>query len=348
VRTLLSKTRNPFFAHADAAYYLAERDGSVVGRIAGVSNRLHNETHDDDVGFFGLFECVEDQAVADALLAAASGYCRARGHRSMRGPASFSTNDECGLLIDAFDLPATMMMAYGMPYYPRLVERAGFVKAKDLWAYQLGLEKDGAPLQIPERLTRAARVISKRNSLRIRPANIAGDFAGEVERMKAVYNRAWERNWGFVPFTSDEIDHVAQQFRLVVVPDLMPFVEKDGQTIAFGLAMPDINSLLGDNRDGRLWPAALNLLYRIKTKRVRRGRIIALGIVPEYQGKGIDAVLYHWLWTHCVARGIVWGEAGWILEDNGPMNAGLLKMGFERYKTYRLYDRAIASGDSPR
>jgi GNAT superfamily N-acetyltransferase len=335
---LLSRTRNPFFEHGKAEYFIAVRDGAVVGRIAAISNQLHNETHDDRVGFFGFFECIDDQAVADALFEVAGNWCRDLGHDTLRGPASFSVNDECGVLVDGFETPPTLMMPHNPRYYIGLLERAGFTKAKDLWVYQGGTEDHYVP--VPERLAKATELIRQRQGITLRPLNLK-DFQGEVERIKELYNSAWEKNWGFVPMTEHEIDHLAEQFKPVVIPELVPMAEKDGKLIGFGIVLPDLNVVLRKNRSGRLFPVILQLLWALKTKRIRRARILLLGIVPAYQGKGIDAMLYHWIWTRSGERGIYWGEAGWILEDNAAMNAGLEKMTFRVYKTYRLYDRKL-------
>lgn len=335
---ILSPTENPFFEHAEAEYFLAERGGRVVGRIAAISNRLHNETHGDRVGFFGFFESTEDQAVADALLAAAADWCRARGHDVLRGPVSFSVNDECGLLVDGFDFPPTLMMPHNPRYYAGLVESAGFVKAKDLWVYQGGREDRYIP--VPERLARGTELIRQRLGITVRPLDLE-HFADEVERIKALYNDAWEKNWGFVPMTDREIEHLARQFRPIVIPELVPIAEKDGRMIGFGISLPDLNVVFRGNRSGRIFPVALKVLWALKRRKIRRARILLLGILPEYRGKGVDAMLYHWIWTKAEPLGIYWGEAGWILEDNPAMNAGLEKMTFRVYKTYRLYDKSI-------
>jgi GNAT superfamily N-acetyltransferase len=338
VVALLSRDKNPFFEHGEAEYFLAERGGRVVGRIAAVHNRLHNETHHDRVGFFGFFESIDDQTVADALFEAAATWLRARGLDTMRGPASFSVNDECGLLVDGFDTPPTLMMPHNPRYYVPLIERAGFAKAKDLLVYQGGRPTGYQP--VPERLARGTELIRQRQGITLRSLNMK-DFDGEVERIKAVYNQAWEKNWGFVPMTDHEIDHLAEQFKPVVIPELVPFAEKDGKVIAFGLALPDLNVAFRGNRKGRMFPAILKVFWLLKARRLRRARIVLLGILPEYRGKGIDAMLYHWIWTRSGERRIYWGEAGWILEDNPAMNAGLEKMTFSVYKTYRLYDRPL-------
>ncbi|HTS86925.1 MAG TPA: GNAT family N-acetyltransferase [Gemmatimonadales bacterium] len=339
IRNLLDRKRNPFFEHAEAEYFLAERGGVVVGRIAAITNRLHNEFHNDRVGFFGFFESVYEQAVADALFEAAHTWLKARGHDVMRGPASFSTNDECGLLVDGFDTPPTLMMPHNPPYYPRLLDAGGFKKAKDLLVYRGGWMAEYLP--VPERLARGTELLQKRLGITIRPMNMK-DFKAEVERIKVLYNRCWERNWGFIPMTDHEIDHLAEQFKPVAIADLVPFAEKDGEVVGFGLALPDLNEVFHRHRSGRLTPALLaDLLFSLRFKRVHRTRILLLGVLPELRGKGVDAMLYHWIWTRAANYRIYWGEAGWILEDNAAMNAGLEKMEFTVYKTYRLYDRPI-------
>jgi GNAT superfamily N-acetyltransferase len=337
VATLLSRTKNPFFEHAEAEYFLAERDGAVVGRIAAIHNRLHNETHDDRVGFFGFFESIDDQAVADALFAAAADWLRPRGLDTMRGPASFSVNDECGLLVEGYETPPVLMMPHNPRYYAALVERAGFAKAKDLYCYQ---GDEPAVGEVGERLKRGAELVKQRHGVTLRPLNMR-DFEGDVARVKELYNAAWEKNWGFVPMTDHEIDHLAEQFKPVVVPDLVPFAEKDGRPVGFAIALPDLNVAFKTNRNGGFLRGLVTVLFMLKTGRIHRLRVLLLGTIPEFRGKGLDAVLYHWIWEHGVARGIIWGEAGWILEDNAPINAGMLKIGFRRYKTYRLYDRPL-------
>ncbi len=338
VDILLSPRKNPFFEHAEAEYFLARREGRVVGRVAAIANRLHNEFHGDRVGFFGFFETEPDHAIAGALVEAAAGWLRSRGFDTMRGPASFSTNDECGLLVDGFETPPVLMMPHNPRGYVALLEQAGFRQAKDLLVYQGGSMEGAWPT--PERLTRGVELIRKRMGLTLRKLNLK-DFAGEVERIKRLYNRSWERNWGFVPLTDHEIDHLATQFKPVVAPELAPFLEKDGEPIGFALALPDLNVSFRRNRQGRFLPGLVRLLFDLKTGRIHRMRILLLGILPEYRGRGLDALLYHWLWETGNRRGIHWAEAGWILEDNPVMNTALLKIGFTVYKTYRLYDRGL-------
>jgi GNAT superfamily N-acetyltransferase len=339
VRKLLDRRANPFFQHAEAEYFLAERDGQVVGRIAAIHNRLHNEIHEDRVGFFGFFECINDFTVAAPLLDAAAAWLRLRGLDTIRGPMSFSVNDECGLLISGFDAPNTLMMPHNPPYYLPLIETAGFTKARDLICLQGGSHV--APIPAPERTVRAVELILKRYGLRIRMLNMKR-FNEEVELVKQLYNACWEKNWGFVPMTDAEIDHLAASFKPVVIPELVPFVEReDGTPVGFGLALPDLNQALVNNRSGAMFPAALTMLWKLRRKQITRARILLLGILPEWRGKGIDAALYHWIWTRAGERNMGWGEAGWLLEENHAIIQGLAKAGFAPYKTYRVLDRPL-------
>ena len=338
VRHLLSPTRNPFFEHAEAEYFLAERNGRIAGRIAAIANRAHNEFHGDRVGFFGFFETEPGPEVAEALVEAAAEWLRARSFDTIRGPASFSTNDECGLLVGGFDSPPALLMPHNPPWYLELLTSCGFAKAKDLLVYQGGSMEKVVPT--PERLSRAVALIRQRTGVSIRSIRMA-EFGREVERIKQLYNRSWERNWGFIPMTSAEIDHLASQFKPVVVPRLAPFLEKDGEVVGFAIALPDLNVSFRKNRSGWFLPGAARLLWDLRTRKIGRMRILLLGLAPEYRGKGLDAILYHWLWESGNDLGMHWAEAGWILEDNAAMNTGLLKVGFTVYKTYRLLERPL-------
>jgi len=331
VRTLLTPGKNPFFEHAEAQYFLAVRDGRPVGRIAAIKNDAHNREHGDRVGFYGFFECVNEQAVANALFDTAAGWLSGKDFRVMRGPMNPSVNDDCGLLVDGFDTPPTIMMPHNPPYYVALHQGYGFTKAKDLIAFA---SPDGPP---PERLTRAVNVIAERKGITLRPLNMKR-FKEEVELVKALYNQAWERNWGFVPLTNAEIDHLAKQLKPIVVPDLVCFAERKGQVIGFAVALPDFNVALKHNPSGRIWGIPKILWY---ARRIHRCRIPLLGTLKEYRGAGVDAIMYHWIWTKGAIHGYTWGEGGWILEDNAPMVNGALRLSFRPYKTYRVYDKPL-------
>lgn len=331
VRTLLSPAKNPFFQHAEVQCFIARRDGRMVGRIAAVKNDAHNREHNDRVGFYGFFESIDDQAVANALFDTAAAWVRAKGFDTLRGPMNPSVNDDCGLLVDGFETPPVLMMPHNPRYYVQLTEQAGFKKAMDLICYQ----GTGA---MPERLVRATQIVAQRQGVTLRPLNMKR-FKEEVELVKVLYNAAWEKNWGFVPLTDPEIDHLAKQLKPVVVPDLVVFAEKDGKTIGFAVALPDLNVALKHNPSGRLFPGILKILWHARN--ISRIRILLLGTIPEFRGSGVDALMYAWIWQKGNAKGYIWGEAGWILENNAVMNNAAAKMGFVRYKTYRVYDRPL-------
>lgn len=333
IRTLLTPGKNPFFEHAEAQYWTARRpDGRLAGRIAAIKNDMHTRTHHDRVGFYGFFESVDDQAVAGALFDTAAGWLRSRGFDTMRGPMSPSINDECGLLIANNGTPPSLMMPYNPPYYQTLHERYGFTKAKDLLAYEGG---GAAP---PERLVRLAHRAMERAGVTLRALEMKR-FADEVELVKELYNQAWEQNWGFVPLTEAEIDHLAKQLKPIVVPDLVIFAEQRGKIVGFGIGLPDFNLALLHNRSGRLFPGILKVLWH--ARKIRRARILLLGVVPEFRRHGVDAALYDRVWRASVAHGMPWGEAGWILEDNAAMNKAAHTLGFRVTKTFRVYDKPL-------
>ena len=332
VRAALSRRRNPFFAHAEAEYFLARRGGRVHGRIAAIHNRAHNDFHRDRTGFFGFFDCEDDPDTARVLFDAASAWLRARGLDRMRGPASFSTNDEAGLLVDGFQTAPVLMMPHNPPYYVALVEGCGFTRAKDLLAYQ------STHHRLPARLVEGTELLRARYGVRTRALD-RRRFAQELELVKRIYNRAWERNWGFVPMSDAEIDHLAAQLEPVVVADLVAFAECGGEVVGMAAALPDLNVALRANRSGRLFPGLLKVLWA--SRGIDRLRVLMLGALPEWRRRGIDGLLFRHIWERGVALGYRWAEAGWILEDNHAMRNALVNMGFEVYKTYRLYDRPL-------
>src|SRR5437016_9725946 len=243
-----------------------------------------------------------------------------------------SINDECGLLIKNNGMPPSLMMPYNPPYYEALHERYGFTKAKDLLAFE-----GGGSEKPPERFLRLAQRVAQRAGITLRPLN-KKRFAEEVELVKALYNKAWEKNWGFVPLTEPEIDHLAKQLKPIVVPDLVCFAERHGEVIGFAVALPDFNVALKHNPSGRIYGLPRILWH---ARRIARCRILLLGTLKEYRMTGVDALMYHWIWTKGLEHGYHWGEGGWILEDNAPMVNAALGLGFRPYKTYRIYDKPL-------
>jgi GNAT superfamily N-acetyltransferase len=335
VRAALNPAKHPFHAHADVQCSLAWRGDTLVGRIAAIHNRTHVEFQDERAGFFGLFECLDDADVAGALLDAAEGWVRARGLERIRGPMNLSTNEELsspGILVDGFDTPPSILMSHNPPYYARLVESNGYVKSKDLLAYWL----EGR--EAPERVLRGVEKIRKRENVQVRPLELRR-FKEEVRTVQDIYNSAWERNWGFVPMSAAEIEHMAKQLRPIVDPALCLFAEIDGETVAFGLGLPDYNRALR-HVDGRLFPFGLIKLLWYRRK-IDAARVITLGVKPGFRHKGLDALIITELFRAGARGGMSQGECSWILEDNWDMRRGLERIGAEVYKTYRVYEKDL-------
>lgn len=329
-KKLFDRAKHPFFQHGDVVPFLARRDGRVVGRIAAIRNRAHEDFHGEAMGFFGFFECEDDQETARALVDAVRGWLKEQGLPRFMGPMNPSTNEECGILVDGFQYPPMVMMTHSLPYYDALLKGSGLAKAKDLLAYVMHDEG------LPERLVRGAKIAAKRNpGVTYRPLDMK-DFDNEVERFRQVYNQAWERNWGFVPMTDAEVTHMAKELKQVIDPGFVRFAERDGQTIAFAFALPDVNQALR-HANGRLLPFGLfRILWNMR--KINACRVLALGLVPEVRRSGIDVVLYRDLFEYGTKKGIHTGEFSWILEDNTAMRRPLDAIGAEVYKTYRIYD----------
>ncbi|MDH3253004.1 MAG: hypothetical protein OEM41_09450 [Ignavibacteria bacterium] len=332
-KKLIDRKKNPFYQHARMELFLAEREGEIVGRIAAIVNDNHNREHNENIGFFGFFECVNDQAVADVLFDAAASWLRSQGVAAMRGPASPSVNDEYGMLIDGFDQSPAILMAYNPDYYPALVEAYGFAKAKDLYAYAL----DGKKV-FSEKFVRVSEAVRNRSGVVIRPMNMK-DFDNEVKIIHELYTRGWERNWGEVPLTDDEFNYMAKDLKPVVVPELVIIAELKGKPVGFGMTLPDLNMVLKENKKGYLIPALFRLM--LHKKKINHCRIVILGVLPEYMNTGIGGLLFYETGRRGVANGYPYGEASWVLEDNVMMNRGAKLMSADLSKTYRIYQKPL-------
>lgn len=338
-RVFLDPARNPFFEHAEAKLFLAvDPAGAVRGRIAAVVNRRHIEIHGEKTGFFGLFECVNDHAVAAALFDAAAGFLRSRGLTVMRGPENLSINDDLGLLIEGFDSPPAIMMPHNPPYYAALIEARGFRKAMDLLAYY----EDIGPTSIPDSVKLGIERCRERYQFRIRQVNMSR-FEEDLRTIHSLYSRAWERNWGAIAMTEKEFAHLAAQLKPAVDPDFCLIAEVGGETAGFSLALPDFNQVL-IKLNGRLFPFGFlkALWYR---RHIDRLRVITLGTLRKFRHMGIDSCFYYENWKRALAKGMTRAEMSWILETNAPMNNALTKLGYRVYKRYRLYDLNLAGED---
>lgn len=328
--------RGAFFRHAEAQHFVAVRDGRDVGRIAACVDRIQDEVHGDRTGLFGWFECEDDPQTAHRLLDAAAAWLRDRGRDRIRGPLSYTTNGVSGLLVE--DLrggPPVLDTAYNPPWYPRLLTSWGLAGAKDLVAMWIPHTD-----RIDERITRITRRALERGRFTVRPVRTdRKGFAEDVEKVLAIYNAAWERNWGFVPMTADEIREQAAAFRPILLPGLLLIAERDGEPAGFVLSLPDFNVALRRIR-GRLWPWSLVTLLRWK-RRIRTCRTITLGVLPAHRRSGLDAALVHESLRRAGPLGIVGSECSWMLEDNLPMIQAIRQAGGTIDRRYRVYERSL-------
>jgi len=331
---------NPFYEHAEVQLFRAVRDGKTVGTIAAIADQVHPKVWNEPVGFFGEFEVIEDYDVAAKLFDAARGWLAERGFQVMRGPMNLNINDECSLLIDGFDGPPVIMMTYNKRYYPSFIDRYGFVKAKDFYAYKLDLTGLGPNLEhLPEQVKSVARVAMERHGVSVRPVDMRR-FDQEVELIMPIHRGAWAENWGALPMTDAEYRHLATNLRAVVDPDLTYLAFINGQAIGCFIVLPDLNQV-ALHLGGRLFPIGWlkYLWYRRKVKGVR---VLIMGVLKEHWLKGVEALFYQEGCRAAVRKGYEWAEMSWILEDNYHVIRGIEAMGGKAYRTYRLYDLAIA------
>ena len=339
----LDQAKNPFFEHAEAQYFLAWRDGRAVGRISAHIDRHMQEFQDNDWGLWGWFECENDPEAARALMDAARDWLSERGAGTMIGPMSFTTNDECGLLIEGHEHPPIILGPWHHAYYQTLLEHdLGLSKVMDLYMWSLNVS--GRDKVHPAIWEMADKVESEHGivcrNFRKR------DLQAEVGRFLEVYNAAWERNWGFVPLTEREVRHYAKKLKPILDENWAMVAEKTdtGEVVGAALTLPDYNQVLAKLRPrGRLLPLGWLTVLRQRSK-IDAVYVFALGVKPAYQHTGVAAKLYQLHFDAAEHRPQKGGEMGWILETNTPMNRGMEAMGAEVVKRYRVYERVLEAG----
>ena len=334
--------KNPFFQHTEVQFYMALRGEKIAGTIAVFINHLHNEYQSENVAFFGFFEVLEDYEAAELLFKTAEAWAKERGYTALRGPAQWSTNDECGLLVDGFDDSPRILMTYNPSYYVDYVEKAGYKYARDLWAYKLGVKEF---MDITgDRLDKLTTRILERKNITIRNLDMK-KYDEEVGKVKLLYNNAWSKNWGFIPMTDLEFDQLAGELHSIIDPDLVFIAEKDGKTVGFSLTLPNLNEplrLAYPKPNTPEWWTMVKLVWQWKIRRkVGWIRVFALGVIPEYRKMGIDALFYFKTAQAALKKGIKMAEMSWILDNNDLMNRPIIAMGGEVYKTYRYYEKDI-------
>ncbi|MEO5683030.1 MAG: hypothetical protein ABIQ88_10330 [Chitinophagaceae bacterium] len=335
-RDILTPGKHPFHEHSVAQLFLAFDEKKITGRIAAILNNNHNTFNKANDGFFGFFDCINEDDTASLLFKAAEDWLKAKGVHSMIGPVNLSTNDTCAMLIEGFDSPAVAMMTYNAPYYRELIERQGFHKKMDLIAYHFVVaERDERRLKtvdlIKERI--------ERRGIIFRPINLK-KFKEETDQIRQIYNAAWDKNLGFVPMTENEFKYLAKDLKMILDKDFCMIAEHDGKMIGFSLAIPDINQILRKIKRGRLFPTGIfKLLFQRKS--IKKIRIITLGVIEGYRKMGIETVFYAEIIKQVQRKGITTAEASWVLEDNYLMNKAIQDINGKPYKKYRIFEKHI-------
>lgn len=338
-RDFLDRSKNPFLAHAEIELFLARKDGQVVGRIAAIDDPAFNQFHDAEVGWFGMFDSVDDPAVAGALFDAAARWVASRGMKKLQGPANLSLNHDCGVLVEGFDSHPAMLFPYNARYYPKLLETNGFTKAKDLWTWEIATS-----LAAPEKAIQAAEKVRRAEGIHVRSLDVR-NLSEEIRRFKGIYDAMLERHWGFVPMTDEEFEAIALRLKPLVTfkPELVLIAEVRGEPVACSVTLPDANVAI-KAAGGHLtnWGLPVGLAKMAWAARnIDRVRVLMLGVKPAWKKKGVDQLLF--LDTMRAARdlGYEGGEIGWMPEDQDWLNRSMANMGARRFKTYRIYQRPL-------
>jgi GNAT superfamily N-acetyltransferase len=333
----LDTEKNPFYKRAELKLFIAERDGKPVGRIAAIDNKGHNEFHSETTGFYGFFESIDDQTVANTLFQTAEAWLKSRGLTKMMGPMNPSTNHECGLLVRGQSQHPTIMTTWNPKYYEPLHDAYGLTKAKDLVAYIIAREKNS---ELPPKVVNYVKRLRAENSrVTFRDFNLK-DFKNEVQRCFEIYNSAWEKNWGFFPMTQEEFEFAAKDMKMILDPRMAFVAEVDGKPAGFMLALPDLNHVFKRIPNGKLFPTGIFKLLLGKSL-VKQTRIVTLGVKPEYRGSGIFALFTFEAFERAHKYGYLAGEASWILEDNVAMNKPWTDLGAPLYRRWRIYEKSL-------
>ncbi|MDI6845752.1 MAG: GNAT family N-acetyltransferase [Candidatus Saccharicenans sp.] len=327
----LNRRKNPFFEHAEMELFLAREGEEKVGRIAAIIDHRHNEYHREKVVFFGLYESVNDPEVARALLETVAAWGKERGMDTLRGPMNLSMNDECAFLLEGFDRPPVIMMPYNPPYYNELMEKSGLTKAKDLYAFLMTRDHETM-----EKVQAVIEKVRQSTSFSLRTVNMKKVYE-ETRKIAYIYNQAWSKNWGFVPWTEKEMDFMARRLKAFADPELVIFALHEGREVGFALGLPNYNEIIKD-LNGRLFPFGIfKLLFN--RKRIKGMRATVFGVLPQVQHTGLAYLLYDELERRAKAKGYQWAETSWQLEDNEAINRFTTSIGGRIYKKYRIYEK---------
>ncbi len=331
---VFDRHHNPFFTHSEVELYIAYKNNTPCGRIAAIINHNHNTFHNENVIFFGYYDVDNDKEISNFLINAVVEFGKKHAMTVLRGPMNFSTNETCGMLIDGYNSSPVVMMTYNFPYYNEHMDSLGMIKAKDLLSYEIDATKG-----LPEKLDRLGKMLIKRNThIEIRHID-KKNLNAMIEDVRIVYNGAWENNWGFVPLTPEEFDHMAESMKAIIEPSIAFVAYKDNKPVGFSLTLLDANHAT-KHAKGRLFPFGLmKILHHWKT--IDCARNITMGVVADCRKIGIEAMMIWYTFTNSIKLGVKRGDLGWILEDNDMMNRELINIGAHVYKRYRVYEKKI-------
>jgi len=335
-KELFNTDKHPFHEHSDVSCFMArDADGRVAGRVVSIINHAHNEYHNEKTGFFGFLEGERDEKLFNLLLSTAEKELRDGGMDVSRGPMNFSTNEECGLLVKGFNSCPLIMMPYNPPWYADMLEKNGYGKEKDLFAYYLDSGKSDY-----SRISRVAGIVRKRADFVIRDISVK-HIHNEVPVIMDIYNECWEDNWGFVPMTQSEMDMMADELKMIMIPELAPIIEFDGKPVAFAISIPDANQAF-KKAGGSLLKAVIALKAPLLRTRINQVRVLLLGVRKAFRGRGLEALLIDRIIQSSICKGMGRGELSWILEDNISMKRILEKtIKADQYRTYRIYQKEL-------
>ena len=340
IRDRLTPAKNPFFKRGDVALFTAWKDGRLVGRVSATIDHEHLRLHEDATGFFGFFDTLDDPEVGKALIDAAKTWCERRGMKRIRGPLSLNMNEEVGILIEGHEHPPHILMGHSRVWQAGIADACGLEKAKDLlaWRFDVG--------NLPGRAIRAWENVQKLPEVRLRSVQLK-HMHRDLDIIMEIFNDAWKDNWGWVPATEEEVEKTGDDLKLILDEQMAFIAEVDGKAVAMCIALPNVNEVIRDF-DGKLGPVQIaKLIWRLKIKRPKSGRLMMLGISSEIRGVKRYGGLSHALYVEIARRGeklgYTWGELSWTLEDNAPVNLGIRSMGAKVYKKYRVYEAALGA-----
>jgi GNAT superfamily N-acetyltransferase len=333
-KKLINEKKNPFYNNAEIALFLAKLNGETAGRIAAIIDHRYNEFHQAKTGFFGFFESIDNHNTANLLFKVAEDWLREKGMEDVLGPSNPSMMDEIGILVDGFEKYPSILMPYHKPYYDKLAKKAGYEKEMDLLTYLVTQNSVDR-----ERAERAVKIVKKRlPDLEIRKINMR-KIKDEVHIIRDIFNEAWKNNWGFIPLSKEEFDALASDLKTIVDDDFAHIAEINGQPVGFSIALPDYNQIFR-GMNGRLFPFGIFKLLWNKRK-IDKVRTALMGVLPEYQGKGIDVLMHREAIQNGLEKGVDSSEVGWILENNIQMVRVAERIGGKLDKRYRMYSKKL-------